>query len=232
MEDSHTGSGEQTCHRPPDVPLPAADSATSRASPSRRSTTITTRRSHLTPPVSTSRAVALTKPANPKQTTVAYAMVVSHDCEFNPGKRHFFLAARLDRMPHDARNDSTLIDELRAGNDYRQRSSKGNPIALDAFFLEPIPGVLDDEYGYVANFASITPFSMKFKKDLLRLKHAELEHSHREQLRAKLAIFFGRLAGDVSNDLKVDRPADPATLEWRDPPPDAQQTDLDAAVDR
>jgi len=158
-------------------------------------------------------------------------MVVSHDCEFNPGKRNFFLAARVDRMTHEARNDSALIDELRAGNDYRARSSEGNPIALDAFFLEPISDVLDDELGYVANFASITPFSMKFKKDLLKLKRAELDHSHREQLRAKLAVFVGRPGRDVENELKVDRPADPATLEWRDPPPDEQRADVEAAFD-
>lgn len=156
------------------------------------------------------------------QTTVAYAMVVSHDCEFNPGKRNFFLAARVDRMPHDRRNDKALIDELRAGNDYRARSSEGNPVDLGAFFLEPIPNVLDGEPGYVANFTSITPFSMKFKKDLLKLKRAELEHSHREQLRAKLAVFFGRGGDDVADELKVDRPGDQDTLEWRDPPPDEQ----------
>ncbi len=147
-------------------------------------------------------------------------MVVSHDCEFNPGKRHFFLAARVDRLPHEVRSDSALIDELRAGNDYRARSSEGNPIELGAFFLEPIAGSLDGEAGYVANFTSITPFSMKFKKDLLKLKRAELGHSHREQLRGKLAVFFGRPGNDVADDLKVDRPVDPSTLEWRDPPPD------------
>jgi hypothetical protein len=154
------------------------------------------------------------------QTTLAYAMVVSHDCEFNPGKRNFFLAARVDRLPHEARNDSALIDELRAGNDYRARSNEGNPIDMRAFFLEPIPNVLDDEPGYVANFTSITPFSMKFKEDLLKLKRAEFEHSHREQLRTKLAVFFGRSGDDVSNELKVDRPTEPETLEWKDPPPD------------
>ncbi len=159
-------------------------------------------------------------------------MVVSHDCEFNPGKRHFFLAARVDQMPHQVRNDNALIDELRAGNDYRARSSEGNPIALDAFFLEPIPDVLDGEPGYVANFASITPFSMKFNKDLLKLKRAELDHRHRVQLRAKLAVFFGRSGEDVSNDLKVDRPADSATLEWRDPPPDEEPADEETSFDR
>lgn len=166
------------------------------------------------------------------QTTVAYAMVVSHDCEFNPGKRHFFLAARVDRVPHEARNNSALIDELKVGNDYRARSSEGNPIELGAFFLEPIPNVLDGDPGYVANFTSITPFSMKFKNDLLKLKRAELAHGHREQLRAKLAVFFGRSGGDVSNDLKVDRPTDPATLEWRDPPPDKESADEGADFDR
>lgn len=165
------------------------------------------------------------------QTTVAYAMVVSHDCEFNPGKRHFFLAARVDRMPHEVRTDRALIDELRAGNDYRARSSEGNPIELGAFFLEPIPSALDGELGYVANLTSITPFSMKFKKDLLKLKRAELEHSHRELLRAKLAVFFGRPGGDVPDDLKVDRPAEGDTLEWRDPPPDEQPDHAEAAVD-
>lgn len=165
------------------------------------------------------------------QTTVAYAMVVSHDCEFNRGKRHFFLAARVDRVRHEARSDSALIDELRAGNDYRARSSTGNPIELGAFFLEPIIGVLDDETGYVANFTSITPFSMKFNRDLLKLKRAELEHSHREQLRAKLAIFFGRPGVDVVDEFKVDRPEDPGSLEWRDPPPDEQPADADSAID-
>jgi hypothetical protein len=159
-------------------------------------------------------------------------MVVSHDCEFNPGKRNFFLAARIDLMPHHVRNDRALVDELRAGNDYRARSSDGNPIERGAFFLEPIPGVLDDEPGYVANFTSITPFSMKFKKDLLKLKRAELEHSpHREQLRDKLALFFRRPTPDVADEYKVDRPTDPGTLEWRDPPPDEQPEDAQAAID-
>jgi hypothetical protein len=157
-------------------------------------------------------------------------MVVSHDCEFNPGKRHFFLAARVDRLPHEMRSANALIDELKAGNDYRARSSEGNPIELGAFFLEPITGILDGDAGYVANFTSITPFSMKFKKDLLKLKCAELEHHYREQLRGKLAVFFGRAGEDVADDLKVGRPADPSTLEWRDPPPDESPEGTGAGV--
>ncbi len=158
-------------------------------------------------------------------------MVVSHDCEFNPGKRNFFLAARVDLMPHERRYNRALIDELRAGNDYRARSRDGNPIERGGFFLEPFAGGLDGELGYLANFTSITPFSMKFKKDLLKLKRAEIEHSpHREQLRDKLALFFRRPTPDVVDEHKVDRPSDPGTLEWKDPPPDEPE-DADALAD-
>lgn len=146
-------------------------------------------------------------------------MVVSHDCEFNDGKRQFFLAARLELLPQNMINDNAAMEEMRAGNDYLARSVSGNPIAVDAFFLEPIEGVIP--LGMVATFTSITPFSMGFRDNLLRLKQAEMQHDpHRLQLRDKLSIFFGRDAEDVPDTFKIARPTDPATLTWTDVPLD------------
>jgi hypothetical protein len=96
-------------------------------------------------------------------------MVVSHDCEFNPGKRVRFLAARIESLPAGVAADAAKFAELKAGNDYRARSADGNPIAHDAFYLEPIPALDEYPLGAVAVFTSITPLPLKFKADLLRL---------------------------------------------------------------
>lgn len=149
-----------------------------------------------------------------------YAVVLSHDCEFNDRKRAHFLAARIQEPPGRVTPD--LIDELRRGNEHRARVAEGRPIQLDMFLLEPLEGVFDSPR--VVNFCSITPFPMQLREDMLRLKRAELEHRHRHLLREKLAAFVGRRTDDVDEDFKEEIPTDPSELRWKElPVPDDPQ---------
>jgi hypothetical protein len=142
-----------------------------------------------------------------------FAIVTSHDCEFNERKRIHFLVARIETLSSGGL-EAEQMEELRRGNDIAATSESGNPIALDTFFLEPLDGVFEEPQR--VNFASITPFPMKAKTDLLKLKRAELQHEHRVMLREKLAAFFARVADDIPDEAKVDVPADPQDLEWQD----------------
>lgn len=145
-----------------------------------------------------------------------YAVVVSHDCEFNEGKRAHFLAARLQEIPKDDRQNTDRLAELWRGNDYRACAAAGQPVALDAFIVPELPGLTSDPM--LVNFVSTTAFPMKFRSEMLKLKRAEMEHSQRCLFREKLAAFFGRPADDVAEEYKIDIPDDPAELVWREAP--------------
>jgi hypothetical protein len=131
-----------------------------------------------------------------------YAMVVSHDCEFNEGKRDQFLAARTRHL--DPRLTEEELEELRSGNNAAARAEAGEAVAIDTFYLDPLPGVF--ETPRIVDFCTMTPFPTKLVSDAAKLKLAELEHEERVRLREKLALFVGRTAEDISNDEKFDAP--------------------------
>lgn len=141
-----------------------------------------------------------------------YALVVSHDCDFNEGKRDFFLTASVhDLTPQDKKPER--LAKLRLDND-ADRHTSANQIALRGFLLEPLPGIFDEPK--MAVFDTITPIAMKFRSDMLRLKRAEMSHEHRVMLRKKLGLFVAREENDIADELKIDAPADPSDLEWQE----------------
>ena len=141
-----------------------------------------------------------------------YALVVSHDCDFNEDKRDFFLAVSIHELTPKDRKPERL-EKLRLDNDAR-RHTAAQQIALRAFLLEPVPGHFDEPR--LAVFDTITPIAMKFKAEMLKLKRAEMDHVHRVMLREKLALFISRQQDDIAQELKVRPPEDPAELEWQD----------------
>lgn len=129
--------------------------------------------------------------------------VISHDCEFNEGKRNKLLIARLQKP------QSNLTDEqrqaLRDSNDVEARLEAKLDIAgVDGFVFAPVPGVLEEEQ--VASFTTITPLPMKMSGELYGQKRAELAHHHRVLFRGKLAWFMGRAAEDIPEDEKIEPP--------------------------
>jgi hypothetical protein len=134
-----------------------------------------------------------------------YVVVISHCCDFNPGKTNRMLLARLERMPGNLAPER--LDALRAANDFEAALEAGaeNVAGVDNFVLEPLPGCFDEEM--VVTFSSTTPFPMKHKDTFVKLKQAELEHGVRLLFRKKLAWFFGgRDPDDIDDSLKFDRP--------------------------
>jgi len=144
--------------------------------------------------------------------SVRYALVVSHDCDFNEGKRDFFLAASIhDLTPQDSKPER--LEKLRLDND-ADRHTPANQIALRGFLLEPVPGIFEEPK--MAVFDTITPIAMKFRVDMLRVKRAEMAHEHRVMLRKKLGLFISREENDISDELKIAPPPDPSELEWQE----------------
>lgn len=141
-----------------------------------------------------------------------YALVVSHDCDFNEGKRDFFLAASIhDLNPQDQKPER--LEKLRQDND-ADRHTAATQITLRGFFLEPLPGIFEEPK--LAVFDTITPIAMKFRGDMLKVKRAEMDHEHRVMLRKKLGLFISREEKDIEDELKVEPPADPTELEWQE----------------
>lgn len=133
----------------------------------------------------------------------SFVVVVSHDCEFNEGKRNKLLVARLQSMPGHLTSDQE--NALRESNDLEVRVARKLKVAgIDNWLFAPVAGVFETEQ--VANFGTITPLPMKLSGELLDLKRAELLHEHRVLFRKKLAYFLGRDAEDVPDDEKHPRP--------------------------
>lgn len=129
--------------------------------------------------------------------------VISHDCEFNEGKRNRLLLARIENVPGNLTSDQR--EALRASNDVRARAEAGlNVAGADSFLLDPLPGRFDVEQVIV--FTTITPFPMKMRAAFLKAKTAELDHPTRILLREKVAWFFGRDAEDISAEERIDPP--------------------------
>jgi hypothetical protein len=138
------------------------------------------------------------------QAAKVLATVISHDCEFNEGKRNKLLVARLQGVQGNLNKEE--LQALRDSNDVQARSDADLPVAgVDAFLFAPLVGLFDDEH--VANFATITPLPMKMMDELLGKKRSELTHDARVLFRRKLAWFVGRAADDIPDDEKYDPPA-------------------------
>jgi len=132
-----------------------------------------------------------------------YVVIVSHDCEFNEGKRDRVLLARI-QSPQKVPT-APDIGVLRASNDVDARNAaKASVDGVDVFVIDPLDGHFDEPQMVV--FTTITPFpAKKMLRQLQAVKRAEMDHSTRLLLRRKLAWFFLRSQDDVPPDSK--RPA-------------------------
>ena len=159
---------------------------------------VTTTRS-LHPEVATATTDRVLVPGQPR-----FVVIVSHDCEFNEGKRNRLLVARIDSVPGNLTPQQ--INDLRESNDVRTRAEAGKTVAgADSFLLAPVPGAFNEEK--VAVFTTITPLSMKMRDGLVERKRAEMDQEHRILFREKLAWFLGRAADDIEDEEKVDAPS-------------------------
>jgi hypothetical protein len=133
-----------------------------------------------------------------------FATVISHDCEFNEGKRNKLLVARLQKMQGNLTPEQR--EDLRASNDVlAQSAAKKHVSGVDGFVFAPLPGFFDEEQ--VASFTTITALPMKMHDDLYSQKRAELTQQTRVLFRGKLAWFVGRSAEDIPDEEKIDPPA-------------------------
>ena len=131
--------------------------------------------------------------------------VISHDCEFNEGKRNKLLVARLQKPRGNLTPEER--QDLRYSNDVNARVDANLDIAaVNAFLFDPVAGVFEDEQ--VSNFETITALPMKMADDLRGQKRAELDQATRVLFRLKLAWFVSRAAEDIPEEEKVDPPAE------------------------
>jgi hypothetical protein len=120
--------------------------------------------------------------------SIRHAVVISHDCEFNEGKRKYMALARIDHL--DLRRPQEELDAMRRANSPTTASAEGLSVQFDAFYLDPLPEQFDGPR--VINFQTITPFPMSMKAEILAVKCGELTPTARRDLRGRLAAFFGR----------------------------------------
>jgi hypothetical protein len=141
-----------------------------------------------------------------------WVIVISHDCEFNEGKRTHFVVARIDSI--NPKTEPEDLELLKYANDYARSVAEKKEIPLDTFYLEPIEGAFDRPMR--ANFACLASLPMDYRDEALKLKHAELEHEQRVLFRRKVGVFFGRDADDVADADK--RPAEEVRAEQAEAP--------------
>jgi hypothetical protein len=146
-----------------------------------------------------------------------HVVIVSHCCEFNEAKRTQFLVARIqDFAPNLSPEDRVAI---RAANDAIRESDDGERYDyIDTFVLDPVLNCFSEPQ--LVSFTTIMALPISMVANLKALKHAELEHEHREKLRNKLGFFLGRKGDDVDESEKVpptpplpQGPGRPAALE-------------------
>ena len=137
-------------------------------------------------------------------------MVLSHDCEFNEGKRLHFTVARVEGV--SGKTTKEELDSLRMGNDVQAAAAGDNPIALDTFLLDP----LEPHFAHPrrANLAAVTSIPMEHVAAALRQKRAELDQTTRVLLRRKLTYFWGRDTEDIPDEDK--RSPDELKKEWEE----------------
>lgn len=128
-----------------------------------------------------------------------YVAVVSHDCEFNEGKRDRLLVARIQSAPRDK---PELVEALRRSNDIEARHAAREQVdGVANFLLEPLEG--EFEHPQVAVFSTIMPFGAGDLKSYQLMKKAELTHQQRLLFRTKLAWYFLRSPDDIDEDEKL-----------------------------
>lgn len=131
--------------------------------------------------------------------TSRYVAVLSHDCEFNVGKRSSFIVARLIAVRPDLTEEQ--LAELRAANDIVASAEDGGAYgALDTFVVDPVPEAFESLMQI--DLVNVMSCPMKAAPEYLRSKRAEMLHEHRVMFRRKIALFFGREAEDVSEQEK------------------------------
>jgi hypothetical protein len=134
-----------------------------------------------------------------------FAVIVSHDCEFNETKRAHFLVARVQDFAPTLSDDTRA--QIRAANDAIREAEDGSGERfdyIDSFVLDPLEDCFAETQ--VVSFTTITALPMSMRRDVEAVKQAELAHEHRVRLRRKLAFFFGREGEDVPDAEKRDRP--------------------------
>lgn len=146
-----------------------------------------------------------------------FAVVVSHDCEFNETKRVQLLLARLDDFSASMNEETRAA--IKAANDAIRIREDQDDVKdvkvrydyIDTFVLDALPGRFDRDQ--LIRFTTITSWPMAMKNSIRELKQAELEHDHRVKLRNKLGFFFGRAEDDMPDVEKSDAPAVEALVE-------------------
>jgi hypothetical protein len=144
-------------------------------------------------------------PANDRQYVEAreyYVLVISHDCEFNEGKRTHFAVARIEPLASRLKADE--LELLRLGNDVERAAAENRNVPLDTFYLDPIQGIWGGPRR--ANLGVVTSYPMEIATRSDQFKKAELAHEHRVLLRRKLGVFFGRDAEDIPEAEKTAPP--------------------------
>lgn len=130
----------------------------------------------------------------------AHVAVMSHDCEFNDGKRNRFLVAVLQSIPGNL--TSERIDELVSSNNIEPILRSGGTVAgADSFVVDPVPGAFSERR--VISFTQIFSWPMGAADDLQRCKRAEMLHEVRLLLRHKFSWFFLRGTEDIPADEKM-----------------------------
>jgi hypothetical protein len=130
-----------------------------------------------------------------------YVAVVSHDCEFNEGKREYILLARIQRL--DPRLTPEEIEDIRLSNDVKGRhATKQEVDGVDSFLIDPIEGHIGGPQ--VISFTALMPYptTPEMLASLLERKRAELVHEQRLLMKQKLAWFFLRGDDDVPAEEK------------------------------
>jgi hypothetical protein len=132
-----------------------------------------------------------------------YAVVMSHDCEFNDEKRPQFLIARVQDFQRDLPLETRAL--IKAANGaVTEAEDEQRYDYIDTFVLEPIPGCFETEQ--LVSFTTITALPISMTAEIKTMKRAELKHEHRVQLRRKLGFFFGRDAEDIDEAEKTAPP--------------------------
>ncbi len=149
--------------------------------------------------LATGAEISATPTAAQVPVTYRYVVVLSHDCEFNVGKRSSFIVARLTNLRRDLSDEQRT--ELRAANDIVARARQGGTVgALDTFVVDPVAGAFAEEMQ--VDFVTVMSCPMKAAPEYMRLKRAEMLHEYRVMLRKKVALFFGRDADDIPDEDK------------------------------
>lgn len=126
-------------------------------------------------------------------------MVISHDCEFNEGKRTHFIVARIEGVSNISPDEMAV---RLSANSMQTALELGIPLWADSFPLAPSRTLFGDERYRRVNFCRVMSLPMTDVAAFLEQKKAELMHQDRQNLRFKLGAFFGRAADDIPDEDK------------------------------